>query len=913
MKNKLSGFIAGVMVTILVLSASFAVFGDNLSKKVEIVYRNIKICIDGAFFEPKDAGGNPAEPFILDGTTYLPVRAVANAIGKDVAWDAATNTVYLGKKPELPKEEAEKPIETIPEVKKDLIYAEDFSVSRTFSDNMVVQRGEKVRIFGFAKESENGKYVSASFKGMTADAKIENGEWCITFPDILKEDTTPAEMKIYTDKKTITFKDVLVGDVYMILGQSNVRSSIKDTGKAAFENPDAPIRLNITTGSTGGGFPKRGTDYVYKDYLNKKQWTRATEKDIPDFSAVGYYFAEEYAKRTGNKIPVGIIEIAYAGAPLGSFLPNEIAEKYGTDKKDPKTGLYVTTGVNNDEFEGRCLYNCHMAAWEKYAIAGLIWYQGESDYAQSDAVRYNEVFSALMEHMRGTHNLVNKNFPVFVMEFPSIYKKPSDFSGTWHFMDLGLIRAYMGTLPTYLDNCYVIPTSDLWGDKTYFNSLHPLCKYEQGLRVVDFAQAVVLGTKKLSDVSGPVFKAAEISADKKTAVITFTNVGTGLTTKDGTKNVKGIVGLADKLVIQEKVVPVSAVITAADKITVKFDSAIKAVAYNYDAEDYFGETLNLCSASGIPAPGFLSPMENDNLKDYTKADFVAHNAEGLGYTKWAFDTLVADGTPLLEKSHIATKLEAVGNKVEIPEGTASVDLCGWVGFSHPIAIFGYSLDDEKAVLKTYADYTNDAILKAGGDLARKYTVKIDTSALSKGKHTANILAFVDYNGGTVVKLLSFDIIVTEPVKEEPIPEGTNYPSALYQEYGFMKMAFDSIFFDGKQYLKQGVAAKLKSTQNTATFQKGTKKMELQGWIGLGYEIDVFGYAIDGKAAINSPVAATQPAVIEAGGEYARRFRMNIDISTLPVGKHTFDMLVRIKKDGKTEVLNMHTFTLNVTE
>jgi hypothetical protein len=270
------------------------------------------------------------------------------------------------------------------------------------------------------------------------------------------------------------------------------------------------------------------------------------------------------------------------------------------------------------------------------------------------------------------------------MEFPSIYKKPSDFTGTWHFMDLGMIRAYMGTLPVYINNCYVIPSSDLWGDRTYFNSLHPLCKHSQGLRAADFVQSVVLGTKKLSGVSGPVFKSAEISADKKTAVITFTNVGTGLATKDGSKNVKGIVGLADKLVIQEKVVPVSAVITAADKITVKFDSAIKAVAYNYDAEDYFGETLNLCSDPGIPATAFLSPMEKESLNNYTKADLVAHNAEGLGYTKWAFDTLMADGAHLLEKSHIADKLNAVGNKVEIPKGTASVDLCGWVGSLIPL-------------------------------------------------------------------------------------------------------------------------------------------------------------------------------------------------------------------------------------
>ena len=60
-------------------------------------------------------------------------------------------------------------------------YAADFSVSRVFADDMVVQRNEHIRVWGFAPESENGKKVSGEFKGLFAESLIENGEWCLTF------------------------------------------------------------------------------------------------------------------------------------------------------------------------------------------------------------------------------------------------------------------------------------------------------------------------------------------------------------------------------------------------------------------------------------------------------------------------------------------------------------------------------------------------------------------------------------------------------------------------------------------------------------------------------------------------------------------------------------------------------------
>ena len=99
MKERTKGFIAGIIASTVVAGAIVGANAQEIYKNVAIAYNNIKICLDGTYIEPKDANGNKVEPFILDGTTYLPVRAVASAFGKEVDWDGNTNTVYLGAKP----------------------------------------------------------------------------------------------------------------------------------------------------------------------------------------------------------------------------------------------------------------------------------------------------------------------------------------------------------------------------------------------------------------------------------------------------------------------------------------------------------------------------------------------------------------------------------------------------------------------------------------------------------------------------------------------------------------------------------------------------------------------------------------------------------------------------------------------
>ncbi|MBQ4556777.1 MAG: hypothetical protein IJA60_03915 [Clostridia bacterium] len=105
-KAQTKGFIKGILFSILVIATIVSMSAAQMTKNATLNYNNIKICIDGNYVTPKDAAGNVVEPFIIDGTTYLPVRAVASALGKEVTWDGATSTVFLGKQPSSAVEEA---------------------------------------------------------------------------------------------------------------------------------------------------------------------------------------------------------------------------------------------------------------------------------------------------------------------------------------------------------------------------------------------------------------------------------------------------------------------------------------------------------------------------------------------------------------------------------------------------------------------------------------------------------------------------------------------------------------------------------------------------------------------------------------------------------------------------------------
>ena len=507
-------------------------------------------------------------------------------------------------------------------MKKETVNAEycgDFRVANVFSDGMVLQRNEYVRVWGFADEAENGKKISGEFKGVHADAVVENGEWVLTFMKKLKADPEPAVLRVFTDAKEVKFENVLVGDVYMVSGQSNIAYSMAehwmfhpdDKEKCPREavDPALPIRLNYNTQNVVNGVSVRGSAEVAKDIdADKAGWTIADEKHVEGFTALGYMFAYNYVKMTDGKVPIGLVYIDGCGRPLGCFLPNEVAEEFHTDDFSSKLGYYFTTGVNAEW--GRFLYNEYFYPFERMAINGFIWYQGESDMLENESARYSAAFRGMVDHMRAAHNLVNPDFPVYFVEFPPIYLQPQDYTGSdpWAFMDVGKIRAVMGGMVIGTKNYYQIQSSDLWYDTTYWNSLHPNCKYEQAVRTAKIACAAnAEGGVRMSQAGGPVVESVTFSSDYRKATVKFKNVGYGLKTSDRQRLVKGFnVMLKNEIVYTFEV---KARLVGRDTVEITCDTPFDGVVYHSITMNSFCNGITLENSAGIPAGAFMYKSE----------------------------------------------------------------------------------------------------------------------------------------------------------------------------------------------------------------------------------------------------------------------------------------------------------------
>lgn len=516
--------------------------------------------------------------------------------------------------------------------------ASDFTVSRAFGDHMTVQRDEKLTVWGFANKAENGNHVEVTFKGEKATGIISNGKWKAVFDKTFEASAEPAEIQVKSATKTVTIKDVLVGDVYYVIGQSNVYWPMQDlinelaAKGLSYQISDVTytdetnIRLfrnSSTFNMNATGDDRQGTSKVFEDvYSDQAVWQKPSEGALT-FSAVGYLYAFNLAKQTD--VPIAMIEIDASGLPLTAFAPNELAEKWGSDILGDDGIHYMKLGNAEDNtlsvypLQSRFVYNQQIYPLRHFSTAGILWYQGESDMANTianygkDAWTFSTEFVDLMNYYRD--NFGNDDFPVYIMELPACYNFAADAA----YLPTGTVRSELGTIPMYLEDSYVIPCSDLWNDRTYSNNIHPYCKPAQAQRAADMVLSNEYGIGgDFNYVAGPVLESVEYT-DEYTAVLTFKYVGDGLVaySEDESGDIYGIQVLVDDAsyydgnwkyfiaVSDRERVSGTATITSENQITVTCEQPIYGVRYNAITGAYFPIEVNLHNSDEIPMVAFV--------------------------------------------------------------------------------------------------------------------------------------------------------------------------------------------------------------------------------------------------------------------------------------------------------------------
>lgn len=249
---------------------------------------------------------------------------------------------------------------------------------------MVLQRDEYIRIWGWAKE-QDGQTICAEFMGLKGSAVIQDGAWLITLDGTLGASSAKGNtLRVYSKTQEKTYDDVLVGDVYMVIGQSNaayvVNNFLEDAAKDAefnkqFTKDDITNNDNIRVIRNNiGDIPgsTNGTVKLAKNVNHTRGWELPSKAGL-NTSALGYFFAKQIINKTNNEIPVGIIECSAAGCVMAAFMSPEAAEICNVDTYSEKQKGYYAESAIGMRSHASCLISAsiHLCSTQSAGSSGI--------------------------------------------------------------------------------------------------------------------------------------------------------------------------------------------------------------------------------------------------------------------------------------------------------------------------------------------------------------------------------------------------------------------------------------------------------------------------------------------------------------------------------------------------------------
>jgi len=415
-------------------------------------------------------------------------------------------------------------------------------------EGMVLQREMPVPVWGWAKPGEK---ISVTFDNQSVTTKTgEDGRWKVALKQ-LKASAEPKPMAVRGDSgEAITLKNILVGEVWVGSGQSNMEMHLRSTqgaaeAIAAAKFPD--IRLFHV--------PKVQKPKPEKDV--NAAWKPCTPETVPSFSAVLFYFGRKLHEEL--KVPIGLINSSWGGSPI-----------------EPWT-------VAGEKSGG--MYNGMISPLQPFAVRGAIWYQGETNVMHKNGFAYYGKMKALVEGWRKTWGNDNLSF-YFVQIAPWSRYVPGQLPALW--------EAQVASMK--IPGTGMIVTTDLVDN---IGDIHPRNKLDVGNRLARWALAKDYGQKDLV-YSGPLYKSMKVEGDK--IRLCFDHVGGGLVSRDGKPLSEFQIAGADG-----KFVPAKATIDG-QTVVVEADGVASPTQVRFGWHKVANP--NLANKEGLPA----SPFKTDQWK-----------------------------------------------------------------------------------------------------------------------------------------------------------------------------------------------------------------------------------------------------------------------------------------------------------
>ncbi|MHB0998909.1 MAG: sialate O-acetylesterase [Armatimonadota bacterium] len=434
-----------------------------------------------------------------------------------------------------------------------------------FTDGAVIQRDMPVPVWGTA---DNGEEITVKFHGQSISTVARDGKWMVRLEPM--KAGGPYTMTI-TGSSKIRVKNIMVGDVWVCSGQSNMAFNLLgdiDYKEAASSSSDSRLRC-LTV-------PEASSKLPIHDLSGN--WREANPQTVGGFSAVGYYFARKL--RESTKVPVGIIVSSCSGTSAEAWTNPRIFDSR-PDLKGISDDVDWGTPLNK---AGGC-YNAMILPIIPYAIKGVIWYQGEGNSRPADAYRYRELFPLMVNDWRQTWG--GRDFPFLYVQIPPVLNASLDVQeSSW-----AELRESQLVASQAIPNSGMVVTTDA-GDEY---DIHPRWKRVVGERLALAARGLAYGEK--IEYSGPIYKSMKV--DDGRIIITFDHTGSGLVSKDG--NLKGwaIAGEDGRFARARAEI-------IGDTVIVSNPGIPHPTAVRYGWADY--PIVNLYNKEGLPASPFRTDI-----------------------------------------------------------------------------------------------------------------------------------------------------------------------------------------------------------------------------------------------------------------------------------------------------------------
>jgi sialate O-acetylesterase len=490
--------------------------------------------------------------------------------------------------------------------------AADITLAPVFGDHAVLQRGKPVPVWGTAGASET---VTVTFHGQKATTSSgSDGRWSLTIGPF--EASSDGADLVAAAGSTVTLHDVVVGEVWLCSGQSNMEFTVDDGGftyhvdhsEGEVASANFPLIRQLKVEQTVAASPAAT--------VKTGGWEAASPKTVGGFTAVGYFFARDIHRALG--VPVGIIDSPWGGTPVESWMsdaarnstslsavidakwkkdksewPPERVARYPAEKaawekaeaeataKHTKNPLPWPQFPASDDspFRPGSLYNGMIAPLQPAAIRGILWYQGESN--ASSPGQYAELFTAMIRSWR--EGFGQGDVPFYFVQLANFGSEYEMVRRDWARLRDAQAKALE------LPGTGMAVTIDI-GDA---QNIHPRNKQEVGRRLALIAKTNVYGVAP--EVSGPVFAGA--APEGKSLRVHFAHAGGELQVHGREVSSLEVAG-ADKVFY-----PASSVIEG-DSLLASSPDVTDPVAVRYAWTN--SPAANLYGDNGLPVAPFRS-------------------------------------------------------------------------------------------------------------------------------------------------------------------------------------------------------------------------------------------------------------------------------------------------------------------